>query len=456
MGDKVVLMAKKVIVIGSGAAGMPAASAARRADKNAEVTVFTDDEFIAYSPCAFPWVLEGLMDWDFLVMHDPEFYRKERNINVHTQLKVKGVDMDNKKITTADDKEWEYDSLVIATGGYVWVPPIEGKDLDGVFTVRCINDGKKIQKAMKGAKNAVVAGAGVIGLEMALAMKNAGLNVTVIEMFPQVIPRIFDKDMADIVQKYLEGRGVNFVMGTPIGSIKGDGKVEKVVAGDKEYPTDLVIMATGVRANLEVPNMMGLDVGTLGAVRVSPTLQPYKKGRLVPDVYLAGDIIQVDSCIVPGPTMTQLGSSAVRQGMVAGTNAGGGTAIYTGVASPWISVIGDLHCAGTGISIGLASYYGLDVVEGKYTGLTCARYYPAFKPLTVKVLVEKGSHKLVGAQMVGEDPQMNGRVNWITAALEKGVTVEEFFTSFENAYCPPTSMVREVTHVAAEKAMRSL
>ena len=450
-------MARKIIVIGTGAAGMPAASAARRTDRDAEINVFTDDEFIAYSPCVIPWVLEGLMDWDYIVMHDPEFYKKERNINVHTQIKVTDVDMEGKKITTADGKEWEYDSLVLATGGYVWIPPVEGKDLEGVFTVRSIADGKRIQAAMEGAKSAVIAGAGVIGLEMALALKNTGLDVTVVEMFPQVIPRIFDKDMADMVQEYLEKEGIKFVMGTPIGSIKGEnGKAKAVVAGEKEYPADVIIMATGVRANLELPNKMGLDIGVLGAVRISPTLQPYKKGRLVPDIYLCGDVIQVDSCIVPGPTMSQLGSSAVRQGIVAGTNAGGGSLIYPGVTSPWVSVIGDLQCAGTGISLGLATYYGIDLVEGKYTGLSCARYYPGHQSITVKVLVEKGSHKIVGAQMVGKDPGMNGRVNWISAAMEKGVTVEEFFTQFENAYCPPTSMVRDPAHSAAEVAMRKL
>ncbi|MFP4170570.1 MAG: NAD(P)/FAD-dependent oxidoreductase [Methanomassiliicoccales archaeon] len=449
-------MARKIVVIGTGAAGMPAASTARKNDKDAEINVITDDEYIAYSPCVIPWVLEGMMGWDYIVMHDPEFYEKERDIHVHTQLKATEVDMDNKKVTTEDGREWEYDSLVLATGGDVFVPPIEGKDLPGVFTVRKIWDGKKIEEKMKGAKSAVVAGAGVIGLEMAVSLKRAGLDVTVVEMFPQVIPRIFDKDMADMVQKEVEEMGVNFVMNTPIGSVNGDGKVESVTAGDKEYPCDFVIMSTGVRANLELPKQMGLDIGPLGAVRTSPTLQPYQKGRIVPDVYLAGDVIQVQSAIVPGPTMSQLGSSAVRQGMVAGTNAAGGSAIYPGVASPWISMIGDLQCAGTGISQGLAAYYGIDLVEGKYTGLTCARYYPGHEPLTVKVLVEKGSHKMVGAQMVGRDPQMNGRINWISAALEKGVTVEEFFTSFENAYCPPTSMVRDVAHVAAEKAMDKL
>ncbi|MBM4237298.1 MAG: NAD(P)H-nitrite reductase, partial [Euryarchaeota archaeon] len=370
-------MAKKIIVIGSGAAGMTAASTAREHSKDAEITVFTEDEYIAYSPCAIPFVLEGkIKNFESIVMHGPDFYKKERNIAVHIKTKVTGVNMDKKVVTTADGKEHSYDSIIVATGGTVFIPPVEGTNLPGVFTVRNINDGKAIQKAMKGAKSVVVAGAGVIGLEMAVALKHAGLDVTVIEMFPQVIPRIFDSDMAAMVQEYCEQQGIKFVLSIPIGAIKGDGKVEKVVAGNNEYPCDFVIMSTGVRANLEIPNMMGLDIGPLGAVRTSPTLQPYKKGRLVKDVYLSGDVIMVESAAAPGPTMSQLGSSAVRQGRVAGINASGGYAFYPGVLSAFISRIGDIEAGGTGLSKGLAEYYGISVVEGKATGLTRARYYP--------------------------------------------------------------------------------
>jgi NADH oxidase (H2O2-forming) len=332
---------------------------------------------------------------------------------------------------------------------------VEGSKLPGVFTVRTVNDGKAIQKAMKGAKSVVVAGAGVIGLEMAVGLKHAGLDVTVIEMFPQVIPRIFDSDMAAMVQEYCETLGIKFVLNIPIGAIKGDGKVEKVVAGNVEYACDFVIMSTGVRANLDIPNQMGLDVGALGGVRTSPTLQAYKKGRLVKDVYLAGDVIMCESSVVPGPTMSQLGSSALRQGRVAGINAAGGYAYYPGVASAFISRIGEIEAGGTGLSRGLADYYGLNYVEGKASGLTRARYYPGGKKITVKMLVDKDSHKILGSQIVGGE-EVTGRVNWVTAAIIKGTTVEEFVTAFENAYCPPTSMVMDIVNVAAEDAAKKL
>jgi NADH oxidase (H2O2-forming) len=447
-------MAKRIIIIGSGAAGMTAASSARAADKDAEITVFTSEEHISYSPCAIPFVLEGkIKDFECIVMHDPEFYRRERNINVRTGAKVGAVDVDGKTVTLSDGSAHHYDSLVLATGGTVFVPPIEGADLPGVFKVRFIQDGIDVQKAMPSTRSVVIAGAGVIGLEIAVALRHAGKDVTVVEMFPQVIPRICDADMAKEVQDYCEGLGIKFIMSTPMGAIKGSGKVSSVVAGKSEIPCEMVIMSTGVRANLELPNAMGLEIGSLGAVRVSPTLQPYRKGRLVKDVYLAGDMVMCQSAVAPGPTMSQLGATAVRQGRVAGLNAAGKYSTFPAVLSAWVSQIGDLQVGGTGLSRGLADYYGLNVVEGRAIGLTCARYYPGGKKLNVKLIADRETHRLLGAQIVAGE-EVTGRINWLSAAILKGATAEEFVNSFENAYCPPTSMVKDVVNSAAEDLVK--
>ena len=441
-------MPKQIIVIGSGAAGMSAASSAKRADPQAKVIVFTEDEHIAYSPCVIPWAIEGKTGWNDIIMHDAAYYKKERDIEVITKTSVTAVDGANKTVT-AGDKTYNYDSLVIATGGTVFIPPIEGKDLKNVFVVRTINDGKAIQNALKTAKTVVIGGAGVIGLEMALSLKEMGKEVIVIEMMDQVIPRIADKDMADPVQKYLEGKGIKFVMKAPIQAVKGKDKVEGVTAAGSDYACDMVIFATGVRANLTIPKMLELDIGQLGAVAVAPTMQPYKRGRLVSDVFLAGDVVQCQSAVMPGPTMSQLGSTAVRQGIIAGANAAGENRITGPVASPWVSVIGDMHIAGTGLSLGLASWYGIKTVEGKAEGLTRARYYPGGKPLTVKVIADAFSHRIIGAQILaGEDA--TGRIDWLTSAIIEGVTAEDFAYRSENAYCPPTSMVRDVVLMAVD------
>ncbi len=443
-------MAKRIIIIGSGAAGITAASSARAADKDAEITVFTSEEHISYSPCAIPFVLEGkIKDFKSIIMHDPDFYRRERNIIVRTGTKVSSVDIDGKAVKLSDGSVHPYDSLVLATGGTVFVPPIEGANLPGVYKVRFIQDGMDVLRALPDTRSVVVAGAGVIGLEIAVALRHAGKEVTVVEMFPQVIPRICDADMAKEVQEYCESLGIRFIMSTPMGAIKGSGKVEAVVAGKTEIPCQMVIMSTGVRANLELPNAMGLEIGSLGAVRVAPTLQPYRKGRLVKDVYLAGDVMMCQSAAVPGPTMSQLGATAVRQGRVAGLNAAGKYATFPAVLSAWVSQVGDLQVGGTGMSRGLADYYGLNVVEGRATGLTRARYYPGGKKLQVKLIADRETHRLLGAQIVAGE-EVTGRVNWLTAAIMKGVTAEEFVNSFENAYCPPTSMVKDVVNAAAE------
>lgn len=454
-------MSKKIIIIGSGAAGMSAASAARATDPDAEITVFTEDRDVAYSPCMIPWVLEGKSTWDAMVMHDPKWYEDSRNIKIHTETKVETVTNDTPrgapavKTVTANGKTYEYDTLVLATGGKVFIPPIEGTDLKGVFTVRTVKGGQEIEAYLKDSKNIAIAGAGVIGLELALALANIGKNVTVIEMMRQVIPRIADQDMADNIQAYLESKGVRFMMKTPVQGVIGTDRVQAVNAGGQEVPCDMVIFATGVRANTDLAKQIGLDVGQLGALCASPTLQAYKKGRLCPDIFVCGDVLQCQSAIFAGPTMSQLGSSAVKQGKIAGANAAGKKLEFGPVASPWVSVIGDKQIAGTGMSLGLASWYGVETVTGKAAGLTRARYFPGAKELIVKIVADKGTHRLIGAQIIsGEDA--TGRIDWLTSAIISRVTAEEFLANSENAYCPPTSQVRDVVFAAVEDLIKNL
>lgn len=444
----------KIVVIGSGAAGMTAASEARRTDPNADIRVFTEDGHIAYSPCAIPWVIEGKMDWKDIVMHDPSYYSGKRGIQVMTRTKVTAVDWSKKKVT-ANGESYDYDSLVVATGGTVFIPPINGKDLPGTFIVRTIDDAVAIRDALPKSKKIAVIGAGVIGLEIAVAMRNAGKDVMVVEMFDQPIPRICDRDMALRVQKHLEGLNIRFLFGTPIESVNGSDRVKGITAGGKEYDCDVVIFATGVRANLDIPRMLELDIGALNGVVVAPSMNPYRKGRIVNDVFVAGDVIQCQSSATDGPTMSQLGSSAVKQGIIAGKNAAGGKASLGPTTSPWISMVGNIQIGGAGLSEGLASWYGMKTMNSTAEGWSNARYYPGGKEMTVKLIADTATRRIVGAQLMSEG-DINGHVNWLSSVISQKTTVDSFLADGENAYCPPTSMVRDVVFDAAEELRQIL
>lgn len=198
-------------------------------------------------------------------MHPASFYEIERRIIIHTKTTVDSVDS-KKNTIIAGGLTYNYDSLIIATGSKVFIPPISGSNLKNVFVVKTIQDGKNIQKALYRACNIVIAGAGVIGLELAVSLRRIGMNVVLVEMMNQVIPRIADKDMADYIQHYLESEDIKFVIGKPIQSINGENRVLSVSVCEDEYPCDIMIFATGVRPNIDIPKSIGLDIGPLGTV----------------------------------------------------------------------------------------------------------------------------------------------------------------------------------------------
>lgn len=204
----------KVVIVGGGAGGISTASNIRKLDKDIEITVLTRDNKVAYSPCAIPYVLSGtIKSFDDIIMRTPEDY-KQKDIEVITEVEVTAVDSDKKTVTyekNGKDTVLKYDKLVLATGGNPFVPPMQGVELDGVFRIRNIDDGIRVQEAMEDAKSAIVTGAGLIGIEIAYALKKRGLNVILSEMLPQIVPRSLDKDMSDILVNYLKQEGIQVV-----------------------------------------------------------------------------------------------------------------------------------------------------------------------------------------------------------------------------------------------------
>jgi len=443
-----------VVIIGGGAGGLTAASNIRKYDKSAKITVITMDRYVAYSPCAIPYVLCGEIEcFADIIMHQPEDYL-EQNINIITEAEVFEVLSSENKIKyqklndySMDKGELAYDYLIIATGAVPFIPPIKGSDLEGVFKIRDLEDGFKIKEYAEKSKKAVVVGAGLIGLETAYGLKKMGLDVTVTEMLPQIVPRSLDPDMAGIVQKYIEKKGIEVLLGNPLEKIVGHEYVEGVVFGDETLNTDMVIMATGVKPQIELARMAGCKLGRWSII-VNEKMQ-----TSVPNIYAVGDCVEVYDAITGHSTQSLLGTTAVRQGKIAAKNIAGIGAEFKPVLNSMVSKIGDLEFGAAGVTGTFALQNGIEVISGKSKALTRARYYPGAERIDVKITCNlKG--RIIGCQIIAEE-RVAERVDTMSLAIAKGITCFEL-ALMEFSYAPPVSMVIDPIILAAEDACDKL
>ncbi|WP_423792781.1 NAD(P)/FAD-dependent oxidoreductase [Methanocaldococcus indicus] len=438
----------KVVIIGGGAAGLTTASTIRKYNKDIEIYVITKEKDIAYSPCAIPYVIEGkIKSFDDIIMHTPKYYKEKKNINILTETEAVDIDSKEQKVKCVKDGEeiiLDYDYLVLATGSTPFIPPIDGVNLEGVFTVKNIEDGRKILEYMKKCKRVAVIGAGAIGLEMAYAFKKRGLDVLVVEMAPQILPRFLDPDMAEIVQKYLEDEGIKFILSKPLEKIIGKERVEGICVDKVVYDVDMVILSTGVRPNIELAKKAGVNIGKY-AIKVNEKMQ-----TSINNIYAVGDCVEVIDFITKEKTLSPFGSTAVRQGKVAGLNIVGREAKFTPVLNSAVSKIGKLEIAGTGLTAFSANLKRIPVVVGKIKALSRARYYPGGKDLYIK-LIFGDNRKILGGQIVGYE-RVSERIDLISLAIRNGLTVEDLYLG-EYCYCPATKMVNEPISLAAEDAL---
>ncbi|UCC59011.1 MAG: FAD-dependent oxidoreductase [Candidatus Bathyarchaeum sp.] len=446
-------MTRKIIVIGAHAAGLDAASAARKTDRTAEITLITKEKKTAYSRCGLPFVLGGhIPTFDDLVVFPERFY-KMMKLNLKTETTVTNIDPKAKTVAIQDksgnEETLQYDNLVITTGAIPFVPPIKGREKKGVYVVRTIEDGEKINQALQTAKSAVIVGAGLIGLEVAVACLERGLKTTVVEFLPYVLPVLLDKGMADRVQKELEEKGMRIIVGKGAEEILGTDKVTGVLVGGEEIPADVVVVATGVRANVELAKNAGVELGEKRAIKTNLRMETNIKG-----IYAAGDCVETINLVTRRPTMSQLGTTAVKQAKVAGINAAGGYATFTGALGSWITRLFDTEIGGTGLTEFMAGRAGIETVTGTITSKTRADYFPGALPIRIKLIVEKESEKLIGAQIIGgeEVPQ---RINALSFAIQKEMTVRELAKA-ETCYAPPVCETWEPMVLAAEMVIRRL
>jgi NADH oxidase (H2O2-forming) len=447
-------MPKRIVIIGAHAAGVDAASAARKTDRTAEITLVTEEKHAGYSRCGLPFVIGGQIPSFSSLIVFPQAYFQMMKLDLRTETKATAINTQNKTVETADKngktETIPYDSLIIATGASSFIPPIKGKEKQGIQSLRTLEDGEQIDKAIKkGAKTAVIMGAGLIGLETAIALQERGLKVTVVEMLPQVLPQALDPEMAKMIQEMLEKKGITILIGKGVEEFLGDKEVTSIIAGGEQINADLFMSAFGVRANTQLAANAGITLGETKAIKTNARMETNVK-----DVYAIGDCAETMGLVTLRPSLPQLGTVAVREGKVAGMNAAGGYSLFTGALGSAISRLFDTDCGWTGLTEASAQRARFDTVTGTISSKTKADYYPGALPIKVKLVVEKESQRIIGAQIIGGE-EVTQRINAISLAIQRQMTARDL-TKADTAYAPPVCETWEPVVLAAEMVLMKL
>lgn len=493
---------RKVLVIGGVAAGTSAAAKARRIDPNADIKIIQEEPVVSYGACGIPYVIEGLID-DFskLIARPSEEFEHNYNIDVIENTHAVKINTNDKQVyaealnsTNGNSKKnddisnsksnsdsltvFDYDSLVIATGARSVIPKIKGiivnSQIDdisqcsnpvmakGLLLLRNYEDGIYISDSIKNSKSCVIVGAGLIGIEMAQAFRGRGIEVTLVEMADHVLPNLLQKDMAEMVKKELEDNGVRVILGEGVEevvtssalntSMKSSriGCVELIrTTKKKEIATDLVLLSTGVKPNSEIAKEAGIELGVSNAIKVDEHMRTN-----VADIFAAGDCATARNYITNKDIYLPLGTTANKQGRVAGENAAGGNAEFKGIAGSVITKSFNLYVGKTGLDKKKALQNGFDPIEREIKSVTRAGYYPDTKLISIKLVADRKSQRLLGAQIVGGEA-VKGRIDLIALALLMKATVDDL-ANYDACYVPPASPVWEPMNIAASQTAKLL
>ncbi|MDI9830537.1 FAD-dependent oxidoreductase [Streptomyces sp. KAU_LT] len=451
---------ERLVVIGGDAAGMSAASQARRLRDagELEIVAFERGHFTSYSACGIPyWVGGDVGRREQLIARTAEEHRA-RDIDLRLRTEVTEIDVAGRRVRARDvdsgEESWtSYDKLVIATGARPIRPDMPGADAPGVHGVQTLDDGQALidTLARTRGRRAVVVGAGYIGVEMAEALINRGYEVTVVNRGSEPMATL-DPDMGRLVREAMEGLGITMVSDAEVTKILtgDDGHVRAVATEDAEYPADVVVLGIGVRPETTLARAAGLPLGEHGGLLTDRSMRV--RGHT--DVYAGGDCVEVLDLVSGQERHVALGTHANKHGQVVGTNVGGGYATFPGVVGTAVSKVCDLEIARTGLREKDARRAGLRYVTATIESTSRAGYYPGASPMTVKMLAELRTGRLLGVQIVGREGAAK-RVDVAAVALTAGMTVEQM-TSLDLGYAPPFSPVWDPVLVAARKASKAV
>lgn len=437
-----------MLVVGGGPAGITAASWARDTDPSAEVTVATEFEDVAYSPCAIPMVFgREIPAFDGLLMHGPEHYR-DKGIDLRTSTAVESVSIKN-RVAQVGGEALRFDRLVLCTGFQYERPPIPGADLEGVHFIKNLRAAMELDKGLDDVKRAVVVKGRPLGIEMATGFAQRGIETTLIDDEPWLMAEYSDPDIMKRVQDSLEKLGVTVRLGTKIEALEGDGPVSGVRTAAGTLPAELVIFATKTHANTRIAKQVGLRLGSTGGIVVDDHMRTSQDG-----VFAAGDCTEVPHGVAGIPIRGLTATHAVAMGRVAGANAAGGDRRYEPVYGPWAMVAGTVQIGGVALTKTLAEAMGIPYVLAESEGYTRARYHPSMMKIRVRLLADPKTHKLIGCAMVGGE-NLKERADFLAFAMRKGATLEDI-ARMENCYSPPIGALNEPMALAAQAGLKKL
>lgn len=430
----------RLVVIGGVAAGLSAASRARRLDRWLEILVLEQGQAVSYGACGLPYYLEGRVSSpEELVVYTPEYFRQERNIAVRTGAQVVAVSHPRRQVTLAGGERLHYDRLVVATGARLDRSAIQGGELAQVFTLQTPAEARRLKEFLeqRRPRRAVVVGAGYLGLVLAEVLRTHGLAVSIFEATSDVLGRQ-DAGFTELLRKHLERFHIELRCQTRITAIEAER-----VAG---VPCDLVALACGLRPNAEMAAEAGIEVGRTGAIRVSERAETNLAG-----VYAAGDCAEAFHLVTGRPVYLPLGATANKTGRVAGANAAGGRERFAGITGTCILRVCGLSVAVTGLSEVQARKEGFDPVAARIEEGDKPRYFGG-RPTAVELVVDRRTRRLLGGWVTGEDA-VSGRINVIATALANRMRIEEF-GQLDLAYAPPFAPVWDPLLTAAQQVAK--
>ena len=422
----------KIVILGGGAAGGTAAQFARKTDRKADITIIDSEPYGQYSRCGLPYALRGMVDDSSLVEFSPEWFARNR-IEALYGWKAVSVDLNGKKVLIerdGEEREVEYDRLIIATGARPWAPPIKGMDAEGVFYLRTLDDLRKAKEYAKGIERALIVGAGLIGLESAESLKMMGKDVTVVEFLPAPLLAMFDRDMAGLVAEILEENGIKALYGHEVVSLEGN-PVSAVMVRDRNsgeerrIEADMVMVATGNIPYTEI--FEGIEKGQKGHIKVNERAETSVEG-----VYAAGDCTEFTDAVTGQSVPMGMGTMAVRLGMAAGVNAAGGDLEVQPYLGTRTTELFGVKMAAVGPTEHSIKDAGIETVSGRYSGADLPEYMPGGKA-TVKVIAASDGGRVLAAQIIGKCAPW--KVSMFAEAIAMGDTVHRL-SMLETPYSP--------------------